>query len=209
MAALSQVYGHAIPKAFSGDINFLTDSIKVALLGNGYTPDLGLNTEWGDISSTEITGTGYTAGGVAITSPTITVTDANSWGLTWASSHNYVSGDVVKPVGGNGYLYMCVVAGESGGSAPSFPTVIGETVTDGGVTWCCMGKVITVFSSAAVSWTGATFTAYYAVLYDAQSGTYSSEPLINLQTFATAESVTGATFTLTPDSTYGWFYIFS
>lgn len=209
MVATSTVYGHAYSQAFQKKIGFLTDTINLALMGSGYSPNPGADTFWNDISSNEITGTGYSAGGQAIASPTITETAANSWGLTAATSHAYVLGDVVKPSGGNGFLYMCVVAGTSGGSAPSWPTVVGETVTDGTVTWCNMGVAITVFSSASVSWTSSTITASFAVLYDAQTGVATTEPLINLQTFAAPESDTSGTFVVAPDSTYGWFYLFS
>jgi hypothetical protein len=209
MVATSQVYGHAYSQAFQGKIEFLTDTVKLALMGSGYTPNLGADTFWNDIDSNEITGTGYSAGGAAIASPTITETAANSWGLTWASAHAYVLGDVVKPSGGNGFLYMCVQAGTSGGSAPTFPTVVGETVTDNTVIWANMGVAITVFSSASVSWAGSTITASSAVLYDAQTGVATTEPLINLQAFAAPESDTAGTFVVAPDATYGWFYLFS
>lgn len=210
MVANSQVYGHAPSLAFQGLISWEVHTINMALMTNSYTPNLGSDTHWGDVSTNEIAaGSGYTAGGNALPSPTIVTTAANSWSLTAATTHAYVYGDVVKPSGGNGFLYMCVVAGTSGGSAPSWPTVIGETVTDGSVTWCNMGIVINVFSSTSVSWTTSTITAYYGVIYDANTGVASTEPLINLQTFAGAESDSGGTFVVAPDATYGWFYQFS
>jgi hypothetical protein len=37
----------------------------------------------------------------------------------------------------NGFVYKCTVAGTSGGAEPAWPTTIGGTVADGGVTWTC------------------------------------------------------------------------
>ncbi len=57
----------------------------------------------------------------------------------------YDIGDAVTPenaggtAGGNGYWYQCMVAGTSGGIAPTWPTTIGVTVADGTVTWQNMG----------------------------------------------------------------------
>lgn len=48
--------------------------------------------------------------------------------------------------------YKATVAGTSGSSEPSWPTVAGNTVTDGGVTWECMGAAV----SDAVTFTGCT-----------------------------------------------------
>ena len=58
----------------------------------------------------------------------------------WTASTACLVGDVIRPsAGGNGWLYRCTVAGTSGSSAPSFPTTVGATVTDGGVTWQNVG----------------------------------------------------------------------
>lgn len=39
----------------------------------------------------------------------------------------------------NANWYKCTVAGSSGASQPTWPTTVGNTVTDGTVTWQCMG----------------------------------------------------------------------
>lgn len=53
-----------------------------------------------------------------------------------ANSTAYALGNLVTPAATlNGFVYECTVAGTSGGSAPSWPTVEGASVTDGGVTW--------------------------------------------------------------------------
>ena len=56
----------------------------------------------------------------------------------WAASTDYSVGDYVRPTSANGYNYECTVAGTSGTSEPTWPTTIGETVTDGSITWKCV-----------------------------------------------------------------------
>jgi len=53
-----------------------------------------------------------------------------------ANSTAYALGQVVTPAATlNGFVYECTTAGTSAGSAPTWPTVEGTTVTDGTVTW--------------------------------------------------------------------------
>jgi hypothetical protein len=42
---------------------------------------------------------------------------------------------------GNGASQICTTAGTTGGSPPTWPTVNGQFVTDGSVTWTCQGPV--------------------------------------------------------------------
>jgi hypothetical protein len=53
---------------------------------------------------------------------------------------------VVQPVTANGFVYVCTVAGNSGSTEPVWPTTIGTTVTDGGVTWNCSTTLNQQFS---------------------------------------------------------------
>lgn len=59
--------------------------------------------------------------------------------VTHATTTAYDLGDIVTPVVPNGYFYMPTVAGTSAGTAPTWPTTVGATVTDGTVTWKNMG----------------------------------------------------------------------
>lgn len=52
-----------------------------------------------------------------------------------ATSTAYSSGDTVMPIGGNGRLYKCTTGGTTAGSAPTWPTTPGGTVSDGGAVW--------------------------------------------------------------------------
>lgn len=55
----------------------------------------------------------------------------------WVASTSYSAGDTVKPTTENGYIYRCTSGGTSDSSEPSWPTTIGNTVTDNTVTWEC------------------------------------------------------------------------
>ncbi len=63
-------------------------------------------------------------------------TGTTSWD-EWAASTAYSEGDSIQA---GDYRYRAENDGTSGASAPTFPTKIGETVTDGTVVWICMAK---------------------------------------------------------------------
>ena len=65
-----------------------------------------------------------------------------------ANSTVYALDALVIPAASNGYTYKCIVAGTTAGSAPTWPTLIGDTVVDGTVQWQNRGKELTVFSQA-------------------------------------------------------------
>jgi hypothetical protein len=119
-------------------INLASDTLKVALLTSAYTPARDTDQYWSGVSANEASGTGYTAGGQALTT-------------TWtrdATNHRAVLG------------------------------------------------------ASDVSWSGATFTFRYAVLYKS-TGTASTSPLICYTDFGSTQSATGATVTLQFDTTGG------
>jgi hypothetical protein len=51
-------------------MNTASDTFKVAMITNSATPDFDTHDHWSDLSGTEVSGTGYTAGGAALTSVT-------------------------------------------------------------------------------------------------------------------------------------------
>lgn len=57
-------------------IDWNTHTIKIALTDDGHTPALDTHDFFDDVEGDEISGTGYTAGGKAITTPTITYDSA-------------------------------------------------------------------------------------------------------------------------------------
>ena len=179
----------------SSAVDFLSDTIKVSLHTGSYAFNLDTHEFFSDVTN-EITGTGYTSGGVTLASKTITYTAADSWATTRANSTAYAVGDVVRPATGNGHLYRCVVAGTSGGSIPTYTTVSGNTLTDGGVTWAEIGRGITVIDAADPSWSTATLTAAIAVVRK-DTGVAGTSPLLWVIDFGGNVSSTAATFQIT------------
>ena len=180
-----------------------------------YVPNLYTQKDWSDIFENEVISSGYTAGGTALGTKTHVVygplsTSSTPWTQVWTTLTAYAVGQVVKPTVGNqnGYLFRCVNAGTTLASEPTWNTTPGDPVVDGGSTsapqWVNCGESVTVWSSAAATWSGVTFTAVYGVLYDAQSGTYSSEPLISVVQFASPLTPVAGPVTVTPDPQMGW-----
>lgn len=64
-----------------GQIDLDTNTIKAALVTSGYTPDIDAHDRWNDVSANEASGTGYTAGGVALANKTLTQDNPNDRGV--------------------------------------------------------------------------------------------------------------------------------
>lgn len=90
--ATTTTYGSLIGKAFNAEIDWDTDTFKVALVTSAYTPNQDTHDYWDDVVANEATGTGYTAGGATLASKTMTYDNAtNKWtfdaaDVSWASS---------------------------------------------------------------------------------------------------------------------------
>ena len=88
----SKLYGQFLSQALNKEIDWDTDTIKVALLTNAYTPDQDSHNYLDDVVANEVSGTGYTAGGYTLANKTNTynsgsnviVLDADD--VTWSSS---------------------------------------------------------------------------------------------------------------------------
>lgn len=76
--ATTKTYGSLISKAFNKEIDFDTDTIKVALVSSSYTPNQDTHDYWDDVSTYEVTGTGYTAGGATLANKSVTYTGATN-----------------------------------------------------------------------------------------------------------------------------------
>lgn len=88
----SKLYGNFLLKALNKEVDFDSDTIKVALLSSSYTPDQDAHDYLNDVSTYEVSGTGYTAGGNTLGSKTATYDSANNVVIldaadtTWSSS---------------------------------------------------------------------------------------------------------------------------
>ena len=69
-------YGRALMKALNKEINWASDTIRVMLCTSTYTPNQHTH-EYKSSVTNEVTGTGYTAGGAALGSKTMTYDQAN------------------------------------------------------------------------------------------------------------------------------------
>jgi hypothetical protein len=75
-------------------------------------------------------------------------------------------------------------------------TAGGATLASKTVAYTAASNTFT-FDAADTSWTGATVTARYAVIYDAQTGSAATEPLLAFVDFGADQTATAGTFTIT------------
>ena len=61
-------------------------------------------------------------------------------GLTWEANKPYYKGQKIVSASDSDKVYFCSARGRSGSTEPTWPTVIGNTVVDGAVTWTYLGK---------------------------------------------------------------------
>jgi Tfp pilus assembly protein PilV len=57
---------------------------------------------------------------------------------TWNASTLYVADEIVVPTTANGCYYTTDTTGTSGATEPTWPTTLGQTVSDGSITWYCL-----------------------------------------------------------------------
>ena len=88
----SKLYGNFLKQALNKEIDWDSDTIKVALLSSSYTPNQDTHDYYDDVSANEVTGTGYTTGGITLASKTSTYDGTNNVivldaaDVTWSSS---------------------------------------------------------------------------------------------------------------------------
>lgn len=203
------MYANTLKAILNKEVDLDSDDIRLALCSSSYTPALLTHDYWNDITNELGTASGYTANGLALTNKSLSTVAANSWTRQAATTTAYNVGEIVRPTSGNLYVYRCAVAGTSGGSAPTWPTVVGTTVTDGTVTWVCAGTAVVKFTSDPAVWT-APFDAgpfKYVVMYDRTPGTDATRPLLGLITYSADQTGGSGSYTLTPDADAGWIAI--
>lgn len=137
MAVSAKLYGLFIESLFNQEIDINTDTLKTMLCSSAYVPNQDTHRYKSDVTN-EISGAGYTAGGVGLTDVTV-VYDPSTHKLT--------------------------------------------------------------FDADDAQWTGATFTARYAVIYDATPAGDSSRALIGFVDFGADISVSAGAFTVSWAST--------
>lgn len=194
MAESFAFYGKFFAALANKEIDFNSDSIKLALVTSSYVPNRDTHDYFDDITN-EVSGTGYAAGGSVVGSAAFSYVAANSWAAARVASTAYTLGQVRRPDTGNGYLYQVITAGTTGSGTPTYPTTIGGTVADGTVVWLCVAKGGLVLTGNGVSWTSSTITnARGGVLYDSSPGSAATRPLIGYLDFVTDRSTVADTF---------------
>ena len=73
----AKLYGQLMAKAFNKEVDFDSDTIKVMLTTSSYTPNQDTHVYKSDVTN-EVSGTGYTAGGQALTSKIVTYDSATN-----------------------------------------------------------------------------------------------------------------------------------
>jgi hypothetical protein len=205
-----KLYRSAPAKFLNKEIDWDSDALVWTQHTSTYAPNQDTHEYVSSLTNELSTAGGYTAGGLAIASPTRTYTAANSWGTARANSTAYAVGDVVRPATGNGFLYMAVTSGTSHSAIPTWGTDLGGLTTEGGgtVTWENIGSGITVFGCSDPSWPTATFgPARYAVLSDRTPGTAATQPLIGYVDYVTDRTGGGLAFTVNLHPQLRAFYV--
>jgi len=77
MSLSSTAYNYGKKEFFLAGIDYDTDTVNVALLTTGYTPDIDADQYWTDVSASEVVGAGYTASGAAIANISATMDATN------------------------------------------------------------------------------------------------------------------------------------
>jgi hypothetical protein len=136
MAVTAYWYGRAFLSVFNKELDIDSDTIKCMLTTSTYSPNQDTHRYKSDVTN-EVSGTGYTAGGVTLTGVVQSYTGATN---VWA------------------------------------------------------------FDADDASWTGASFTARYAVVYDSTPATDATRPLLTYVDFGGDQTVNGANFTVQWDA---------
>jgi hypothetical protein len=125
MAAL--IFNRAKKKLLDAGINLGTDTIKLALFTNSYTPNIDTDEFFSGISANQVAaGNGYTSGGVALANKATTVDTTDDKGV-------FDADDVVFTLTGPVTFRYAVLYKDTGNSATS-PLIMVEDVGAAGIT---------------------------------------------------------------------------
>lgn len=174
--------------------------LTLTLHTSGYSPDRTNDAFVSDLTNELATGDGYTAGGVTLQNAVSVVVDAVAWSQVWQASTAYLVGQLVQPTVGNGFVYLVSVAGTSGAGEPSWPTTVGQCVTDGTVEWVCAGRAVVTLDADDLlpAWAGFSAGPFReVVLSDRAPATAATQPLIGVYSFPTDQTGGGGPFDIT------------
>lgn len=105
---------------------------------------VGGTASWDGTAGTKWSATDGGVGGSAIPTSADDVFFTAKPAPTWVATTAYSLAAIVSPITGNGKFYECTTAGTTSGTEPTWPTVVGNTVTDGTVVWTCRASTVTI-----------------------------------------------------------------
>lgn len=91
MAVTAAPYGVFLTDLLAGVHNITTDTDKVALLTSSYTPDYDTHVSYADVAGKEVTGGGYTAGGIALVNKSVVYNASSNTATVAADPVNWPS----------------------------------------------------------------------------------------------------------------------
>lgn len=122
-------YGLGLKHAMS-DVDVTADTIKAAILDNGYTPNQDTDEFWDDVSANEVSGTGYSAGGDTVTVTVDYTTGTNTVALKVADPVVWADSTITGQ-----YVVFYKDTGTAGTSALLGFQDAGEDITSSGGDW--------------------------------------------------------------------------
>lgn len=123
MAVTNTEYNSYKDDLFEGNIDVTNDTIKVALVTSSYT--FSASHEFFDDITNEISGTGYTAGGATITSPTVSGGVFDAANTEWTSATFTAAGAVIyKDTGSAATSPLMFFIDFDGNQSPSAQTFL-------------------------------------------------------------------------------------
>lgn len=169
MAVTASLYGGFLKSLAAKQVNLNSDTFKVMLLSNSYTPS-DTHQYQSDLGGTEITGTGYTAGGATLSSVTAAYTAAIANPTSLAQTPSGTGGTFAA-----GTYYWVVTAVDA----------VGESAISNEVTATLTGST----SSVALTWTAVTNATGYKVYRTAVGGGAGNENIL-VTTISSGSTVT-------------------
>ena len=89
----SLIYNSALRDEATGAVDYDTDTFYAMLVTSSYTADKDTHTKRSDVTN-EVTGTGYTAGGMAVTVTVAAVDTANDRVVITIAAHNWLTSTI-------------------------------------------------------------------------------------------------------------------
>lgn len=104
MAVTAKAYGLFFQSLANKEVDFNSDVIKCMLTTATYTPAQDTHQYKSDVTN-EVTGTGYTAGGATLASPSITYTAGTNVLMLDAGDATWTSSTITLPANGSAVVY--------------------------------------------------------------------------------------------------------